>query len=117
MTWVVVDHMFGPSPVCTACSQAPRDAEDNFRPAYAADGVDVDWGNHLFICAACMDVLVELHGSMSAEAAKKMRRKLRLTEESLEDYKRQLQEQEDKIQSMLGGAKARSELKNRKAAA
>jgi hypothetical protein len=117
MGWKVIDHMFGPSPVCTACSQAPRDEHDNFRPAYNADGVDVDWGNHLFICGACMDVLVELHGSMRVDDADKMRRKLELTEEQLEATELQLAQQEERINSMLSGAQARKDLKTRKATA
>ena len=107
MTWKVVDHMFGPSPVCTACSQAPRDEEDNFRPAYNADGVDVDWGNHLFICGACMDVLVELHGSMRTEDAEKMRKKLELKEQAYDELETRFNEQETRIETMLGRATAR----------
>lgn len=112
MGWRTVDHMSGTSPVCTACGQAPRNQEtDDFLPAYTADGVDVDWGNNLYICYKCMDSLVQLHGSMPPEEAEKKETRVENLENEVEALKTQLEEQGERIEAMLRGAKARKELK------
>jgi hypothetical protein len=103
--------MFGPAPVCTACGQVPKD-DDGPLPAYNAVGVDVDWGNHLFICATCAGILAELHGCATPEETVKMKKVMKLQAASIEAAEKKLREQQDKIDRVVAGAKARKELKN-----
>lgn len=111
--WEQVPHMFGPAPVCTACGQVPKDDHGaGPLPAYNAVGVDVDWGNHLFICWTCAGILAELHGCDTAENTEKRKKQLRLLKEKNEALTTQLAEQQEKIDTIVAGARARKELKN-----
>jgi hypothetical protein len=110
--WEQVEHMFGQSPVCTACGQAPRDVDGNLLPAYNAVGVDVDWGNHLFLCARCAEIVAELHGCSTAEETFRASKQLKLKDQQISELETKLAKQQELIDRVTAGAKARKELKN-----
>lgn len=111
MGWRTVEHMSGTSPVCTACGQAPRDDDNNFLPAYTADGVDVDWGNDLYICFKCAGIISGLHGCLNPEETEALEKRVQNLEDANEEKGTRLEEQAARIETILNGAKARKALK------
>jgi hypothetical protein len=98
---------------CVACGGTPRDDEIEGRPsmqAYFCEGVDIDWGNSLFLCGNCVRVLGELRGMVGVTE----HNKLKTLYESLLDSHEKLSEThaalQDRVDRMLDGVAAKKEV-------
>jgi hypothetical protein len=110
--WVAVPAMHLKPYKCVACGGTPRDDEVEGRPnmqAYFCEGVDIDWGNALFLCGNCVRVLGELRGMVGVGDHKKVVQKLEQTEAQLTQAQNELEEAHDRIDRMLDGVKAKKE--------
>lgn len=47
---------------CTLCGSTPTDNDGQLKPAIFASGVDVDWGNAVYICWECGEIISDLMG-------------------------------------------------------
>lgn len=110
--WVAVPHMHLKPYKCVGCGGTPRDDEVEGRPnlqAYFCEGVDIDWGNSLFLCGNCVRVLGELRGMVGVGDHAKVVKKLEETESELTQTREDLEKAQDRIARMLDGVAAKKE--------
>jgi len=67
MTLVIVHAMELSPYTCLLCSTNPVDDDGNPKKSIFAEGVDVDWGNSVYICEECGDLIVDLMGRSTKE--------------------------------------------------
>lgn len=96
---------------CTSCGGTPRDEEGNNLPACFVEGVDVNWGDSLYICDSCVRVMGQLIGMETVENSEKLRRKLSEVETELKQEKDLHEELKDRVDRMIDGKKAVQEVK------
>lgn len=90
---------------CGICNTTPNDTEG--RPLPAIDtNVDVDWGNNLYICDECADVICDLKGRVDKDTHDK----LQCAYEELEKAQSRLRDKyktlETRFQAVIAGKKA-----------
>lgn len=47
---------------CLTCGQGPTDNDGNVQKVIFAEGVDIDWGNSVYICYECGELMADLMG-------------------------------------------------------
>lgn len=52
---------------CILCGQGPTDNDGNQQTVIFAEGVDVDWGNAVYICGECGEIIADLMGRVTRE--------------------------------------------------
>lgn len=113
MKWVAVPAMHLKPYRCLACGSTPRDDEVEGRPnmqAYFCEGVDMNYGDSVFLCGNCVRVLGELRGMVSVkdhERLKKAHEELKYTHGEL---KEELTELRARVERMLDGVKAKKQI-------
>lgn len=93
---------------CVCCGGGPRDADNEIVEAVFAEGVDINWGDSVYICKVCSQVIAELWGFTSPDDTEK----LKATIKSLEDYEERFNNLNEKVRKMLEGARARKDVKD-----
>ena len=114
MGWVLDDMRLKPY-CCAACGSTPRDdgTGEQLKAAFR-EAVDINWGDSLYICSSCGRVIGELFGMMSAdEAARVVAENDRLKSE-LEGAQEDLRTLQGRVDRMLDGKKAVSEVRRAK---
>ena len=95
---------------CTICGGNPIDDDGDQREAIFAEGVDIDWGNSLYICWDCANIIASLVGRATKEGFDR----LEVENEELQDkYDKLLEEHEEQqelVDKIRAGAKARKNL-------
>jgi hypothetical protein len=84
--------------------------------AVFAEGVDVDWGNSVYICWECSNLIADLMGRVPREFSDKTEAKLEATEVELGELQEKYEAQEALIQKIRDGGAAQKTLRDKKAA-
>jgi aminoglycoside N3'-acetyltransferase len=111
--WVVVPAMHLKPYRCIACGSTPRDTTHPNRPqlqAYFCEGVDVNFGDSVFLCEECVKVLGQLRGMVDVDVHEKLMRQHKELEVSYRDLEADYNTQESRIERMLDGVKAKKEV-------
>lgn len=106
-----LETMRGTAPHCTFCRGVPRDDDNEPLPGATAEGVDVNWGDNLYICQDCIAIGGELIGMLTPVESEKLRKQIEFRNRQVEKLQGQIQKLEDRVERMLTGAKAVSEAK------
>lgn len=113
MKWSVVPYMHLKPYRCIACGSTPRDDQVEGKPnkqAYFAEGIDVNWGDSLFLCDSCVRVLGELRGMVDVEDHERLQRKYDSLVEQHNALAEAHEKQDARIERMLDGVKAKKEV-------
>lgn len=109
--------MVGSKPECAFCGCTPRDEEDNLLPGVTAEGVDINWGDNLYMCQPCVKVAGQLIGMEEAEVVERMGKQLDFRNHQVEKLQAENEKLEKRIGKMLDGSRemkaAREERKAR----
>lgn len=111
--WVAVPAMHLKPYKCAACGGTPRDDEVEGRPnmqAYFCEGVDIDWGNALFLCGNCVRVLGELRGMVGVKEHEKLKALYSSLQEAHEDLQNTYAALQSRVDRMLDGVAAKKEV-------
>lgn len=98
--------------VCAACGCQPSDEEGVPKPAILASGVDINWGDSLYLCEECVFVAGELLGMMRVEKATELKSRNKFLEKQNEKLIKKAQKAKDIASRVLAGKKAEKELAN-----
>jgi hypothetical protein len=113
MKWSVVPAMHLKPYRCIACGSTPRDTSHPKRPqlqAYFAEGIDVNYGDSVFLCEECVKVLGQLRGMVDVDVHEKL---IKLHDGLVRAHQKLVEEydtQESRIERMLDGVKAKKEV-------
>ena|SRR5436190_2605546 len=97
--------MVGSKPECAFCGCTPRDDEDNIMEGVTAEGVDINWGDNLYICQLCVRVAGELIGMAEAEVVERMGAQLSFRNKQVEKLQADVEKLEKRIGKMLDGSR------------
>lgn len=112
MGWTKVTGMPLTPHACVACGQNPSDVEGNFDTALFAEGVDVDWGNSVYLCSSCQNVIVELITGYTIEQVAELDDKLKSSRKEFNDEKKAHDKLKKRVKTMLKGARAKEKVSN-----
>ena len=108
----LVRVMTKPPGRCGICNTTPM---ENGKPLPAIDtNVDVDWGNNLYICAECINVIADLAGRVDEADHQELVSKhdeLKLSHKTL---RRRFKEQEEQMEKILKGRQAETKVKKKR---
>ena len=88
MGWKLVTGMPLQPHACIACGQNPSDVEGRPKEALFAEAVDVDWGNSVYLCASCQNVIVELVTGKTIEEVEKLKDELKSSRREFQEEKK-----------------------------
>jgi hypothetical protein len=79
--------------------------------AYFREGLDVNWGDSVFLCKSCVWVLGQLAGFLDPEQVDDLARKHRDLEEELAEITEERNKLRGQVRRILDGSKAMKEVK------
>ena len=112
MSWVRRQGMHLKPYRCVACGQSatpPANTEGEVADAYFCEGVDVNWGDSVFLCDACVWVLGQLAGFLDPDQVNELRRQLNQTEDLVLETTEENKTLKARISRILDGSKAMKE--------
>lgn len=109
-TMQIVDNMNLPPGHCGLCRGTPVDHDGNVEPCIDT-GVDVNWGEQLYICGNCAVIVGILGGCEDKDVANKIRADLDQAEKTVEEVTGERDVLQARIDRMIDGARARREAK------
>jgi hypothetical protein len=80
-------------------------------PAAFREGVDINWGDSLYICCSCARVIGGLFGMMDADEVNSLVREHEALQANYNELSQDFGKQKERIETMLEGAKAKKELR------
>jgi hypothetical protein len=98
---------------CGICRQTPTDHEGNPVPCIDTD-VDINWGENLYICHQCANVIGVLIGNEDKDVAAQLRADLAQAEKAVEELTAENDTLQARIDRMIDGVRARKEAKTKK---
>lgn len=109
--WVAVQGMKLKPYNCAGCGQTPmtgteRGSEDGPKQAYFCEGVDINWGDALYICDSCARVIGQLAGFIEPDQADDLQRTIDRLEEELKETTEDRDTLQNRIDRMLDGKAA-----------
>ena len=111
MTWKRIDGMPESPQCCVACGGNPSDFEGHMQQALWAEGVDIDWGNMLYLCWECVQIIADLAGRATKEGFDKLDVQLNELQQRYEELEAEHAAQEELLQRVRDGAAARKQIK------
>jgi len=112
----LVDNMSLTPGHCGICRGTPMKADGTPEPCIDT-GVDVNWGEQLYICGPCANIIGILAGNEDKDVAAQLRADLAQAEKSVGDLREERDTLQARIDRMIDGARARKEAKKGKAKA
>lgn len=111
----LVDAMTKPPGRCGICNTTPT-SEGAPLPAIDTN-VDVDWGNNLYICIECCNVIADLMGRVEVETHEELRNAYDELKGSHKNLRQKFRQKEDDLQKVIAGRQVEARRKKRKAIA
>lgn len=111
MGWKRVSSMTNQPGCCLVCGGNPTDVEGNQQPSLHAEGIDVNWGDDLYLCWECVNLIADLIWRVPREDFDKMSQDLWDTEKELDELKKDHKKLQAQMLRIVDGAKARKEVK------
>lgn len=100
----IAANMNKPPGRCGICNTTPNDLDGSPKPAIDTH-VDVDWGNNLYICAECVDVICELSGRVTEETHQRVKSSLKQLKRDHENLRNKFQKQSADLKKLAEGKK------------
>lgn len=98
---------------CLTCSCNPTNPDGSQMMAVFAEGVDVDWGNSVYICMECADLVADLIGRVPREFSDKTEAELEALKVEHTELIEAHEAQEALIQKIRDGGAAQKTLRER----
>jgi hypothetical protein len=111
MPWARLNGMPEQPQCCVACGGNPADFEGNQRQALWAEGVDIDWGNMLYLCWDCGEIIADLVGRATRGGFDDLTKKYETLRETHAQLLLEHEELKETVDKILNGAAARRRLK------
>jgi hypothetical protein len=96
---------------CAGCGGNPVDFEGYQRQALWCEGVDIDWGNMLYLCWECGEVIADLVGRATRGGFDELEAKHNALLEEHARLEREHEELMETVETIRSGAAARRKLK------
>ena len=109
--WRRIDGMPELPCCCAACGGNPVDLEGNQQQVLWAEGVDIDWGNMLYLCWECGNIVADLVGRATKGGFDDLVEKLETVTGEHEALKAEHAELLETVAQIRNGAAARRRLK------
>lgn len=111
----LVDNMRKAPGTCGICHTTPNDPDGKPLPAIDTN-VDVDWGNNLYICHECIDVICDLAGRVTPDTHDKLRESYDQLDKDHDRLRNRFKKLEERANRMAEGKKASREqrIKNKR---
>lgn len=99
---------------CVLCANNPvDDVTGEQQPAIFAPGVDVNWGDSVYICASCVNIMADLFGRVDEEKHELVVGERDALEARYERTKTELDRAKALLERVADGRKAEKEIKKR----
>jgi hypothetical protein len=113
MRWVLSTMKLKPYS-CAACGSTPQKEDGTgAEPAAFREGVDINWGDSLYICCSCARVVGGLFGMLDPDEVKALRKENKELGEQLDELREEHETQEALIERIREGTKAQKEIRQR----
>lgn len=96
---------------CALCGQTPMDEENNPLPAIKVVGIDFDWGNTVYICDECSNVICDLTGRVTEDEHNRVLEGYKFTKKRLKAEVKKSGKILQAAKTVAYGDKSREELK------
>jgi hypothetical protein len=103
-----------PPYTCVCCGGGPTDNDGNQRECIFAEGVDIDWGNSVYICWDCTQLIADLAGRTTKEGFDRLQSAFEELQGEHEQLLSQFTEQEGLLDKIREGSAAQKEVRSRK---
>lgn len=111
MPLVLVHGMPDTPNACAICGSAPVDQQTGApEDAIFAEGVDIDWGNSLYICLECAHIIANLIDRATQEGFDKLMKEAQDWKKLYEDLKTRHDELQGFVDKIREGAAARKKI-------
>jgi acid phosphatase family membrane protein YuiD len=110
MSWELVSGMPLSPNTCVACGQMPRDENGNPEAALFAGGVDYGWGEAIYICSSCQNVIVQLLTDQTVEEIADHQVTINGLIQELKDEKKAHDKLKKRVKVILKGAQAKEKV-------
>lgn len=107
--WAAVQGMKLRPYRCVGCGNTGEMEEDGPPKAFFCEGVDINWGDSLYLCESCVNVLGQLAGMVTEEEYELAKTRLETLQHKHEQLKQEHDRQDERIDRMLDGVKAKKE--------
>lgn len=112
--WVAVPNMHLRPYRCVGCGQTPTKGtekeSEGQEEAYFCEGVDINWGDSLFICSSCARVIGQLHGMLEPEDSEKLKDERDDLDAALTELRAEHKALTERVDRMLDGVRAKKEV-------
>ena len=106
MTLALVQGMENTPNACAICAGNPIDEDGSQRPAIFAEGVDIDWGNSLYICLDCANIIASLVHRPDGEYVEQLEAKHEALMEAHVTLEREHEELQGELDKIREGSSA-----------
>ena len=96
---------------CACCGQGPTTNEGEIKKVIWAEGVDIDWGNSLYICWDCAELVSDLCGRVTREGFDRLEKELEELRERHVALLEKYEEQEGLLDKIREGSRAQKRIK------
>jgi|SRR5450755_2614311 len=102
---------------CLLCGTTPMEDDGTLKRAIFAEGVDVDWGNSVYICWECGELIADLVGRVTRFGFDALTEKYEALKEVHADLVTRHEQQEVLVDKIREGGAAQRALKKKPAVA
>lgn len=99
---------------CILCGQGPTDNEGNQQTVIFAEGVDVDWGNSVYICGECGEIIADLMGRVTREGFDHLTDSFETLQVAHADLLVEHEQQEELLDKIREGSAAQRTVRSKK---
>lgn len=108
-----VEGMPLPPYTCVSCGQGPTDNEGHTQTCIFAEGVDIDWGNSVYICYDCTHLIADLAGRVTKEGFDRLTAAFEELTEKHDNLLEQHGEQEELLDKIREGSAAQKKIRQK----
>jgi hypothetical protein len=95
---------------CAHCGQTPTNDDGTYKEALFTEGVDIDWGNALYTCWDCGEIIADLMGRATRGGFDDMQKELEALKVQYEALLERHEEQQVLVDKVREGVTAKKEL-------
>lgn len=112
MALELVDQMTEQPGACILCGGNPPGPDGQTRPAIHAVGLDVNWGDSVYVCGECADLIADLIGRVDEKEHKALQHDYRKLSKAHAKLTRQYRELKNRTRRIVDGERAKKEVKS-----
>lgn len=102
--------------VCLTCGATPTNDDGTYKQAVFAEGIDVNWGDSVYICWECSELIADLVGRATRRGFDELTAKYETLLEAHAELEAEHERQEALVEKIREGSAAQKTLKSSAAA-